>query len=147
MPEVKAAAARGSASATLRHSAWVAGGLTAAASLGLLLVLGPLSQLLFGDKFETSTSLVVAVVSVGVVRVAHSFAFAAATALVPEDELPGLAFLGTVAAAVVVAGAVVGARWGLHGIIYGAVPGWLFRTGVYASKANMAMRRHIVKLA
>jgi hypothetical protein len=109
--------------------------------VGLLLVLGPLGDLLFGDKFEIPISLVLAVLAVGIVRVAHSFAHAAATAIVPENELPRLAVLGTIAAVLVLVGAIAGAHWGLQGIVLGSLVGWIFRTAVYATRVHRAIRK------
>jgi len=140
MPELKSAADGRAASRVIRHSSWVAGVLSACASLVLLLVLGPLNHLLFGDKFAIPLSLVVAVLCVGIVRVAHSFAHAAATALVPDSELPGLAVLGTIATAVVLVGAIIGAHWGLPGIIYGSLIGWVLRTLTYAVRVYAFIR-------
>jgi O-antigen/teichoic acid export membrane protein len=140
MPELKSAADGKAVAKVILHSSWLAGVLSACASLCLLLVLGPLSSLLFGDKFEIPLSLVLAVLCVGIVRVAHSFAHAAATALVPESELPRLAVLGTIAAVLVVVGAIAGALWGLQGIVYGSLTGWLFRTAVYAGLVHQAIR-------
>ena len=141
MPELKSATDGGTSSKVIRHSSLVAVALSSCASVGLLLVLGPLGDLLFGDKFEIPISLVLAVLAVGIVRVAHSFAHAAATAIVPENELPRLAVLGTIAAVLVLVGAIAGAHWGLQGLVLGSLVGWIFRTAVYATRVHRAIRK------
>ena len=139
LPELRAATGRRAAVRAIRHHAWVAAALTSAASIGMLLALGPLNDLLFGDKFASPMSLRVAVVIAGLVRVAHAFANASALALVTEDRLPRLAALGMAGAFVVVAGSVVGAHWGLQGVVYGSMLGWIFRSAVYAVLVRQAL--------
>jgi hypothetical protein len=96
----------------------------------MLLALGPLNDLLFGDKFASPMSLRVAVVIAGLVRVAHAFANASALAQVTEDRLPRLAALGLAGAFVVVAGSVVGAHWGCRELSMDQSLGWIFRSAV-----------------
>jgi O-antigen/teichoic acid export membrane protein len=140
LPELKSAGDSDRISKMIWHHGLMAAVLTGLASLGLLALLGPLTDVLFGEKFRSPLSLVAAEIVAGLVRVAHSFANAAATALVPEAKLPQVAFYGTVGSVVLVAGAVAGAKWGLQGVIYGTICGWLFRSVVYGVMVRHALR-------
>jgi hypothetical protein len=105
-----------------------------------LLVLGPLSHLLFGDKFAIPLSLVVAVLCV------VSSGSRTASRMLPRPHsfrivsFLGLAVLGTIATAVVLVGAIIGAHWGLPGIIYGSLIGWVLRTLTYAVRVYAFIR-------
>jgi O-antigen/teichoic acid export membrane protein len=143
LPELASAPNRGGALRAIRHSGLIAAAISGAAAVAMLVVLEPLSHLLFGDKFHLTSGLVLAVVIAGLIRVAQSFANAAATALAPEEHLPRVAALGTLGAVLVVVGSIVGARWGLEGVIYGSILGWFFRTAVYAEIVREALRTKV----
>ena len=63
----------------------------------------------------------------GIVFCLNGFAQSTVSALADGSELSVVTLLGWVAVAIAVAGAVVGARWGLPGVIYGVGLGWLVR--------------------
>jgi O-antigen/teichoic acid export membrane protein len=139
LPELKAAEGSGRVSKAMWHQALVTTVLSVAASAALLVVIGPLSYLLFGEKFHSPPGLVIAVILAGLARVAQSFTNAAATALVPERNLPMVAHYGVVGSALLVVGAVAGARWGLQGVIYGTMFGSLFRAVAFGMLVRQAL--------
>jgi len=91
-----------------------------------ILVLTPLIERWFlAGKYHLPLSLVVAALFSGVAKIAHAFAKAAATALATPRELAFVNGAGWMSVALAIGGAVVAARWGLAGVIYGVGLGWL----------------------
>ena len=91
-----------------------------------ILVLTPLIERWFLDgKYHLSIGLLVAALFSGIAKIAHAFARAAATALATSRELAFVNWAGWLSAAVAVGAAVVGAPWGLTGVVYGIGLGWL----------------------
>jgi hypothetical protein len=72
-------------------------------------------------------SLLLAAIFSGVVKVMNSLARATAGALATTGELSIYNWLGWASVGVAFLGGVVGARWGLAGLIYGVGLGWLMR--------------------
>ena len=85
-------------------------------------------QLLLGDKYHLSGALILAAMVSGIAKVVNSFTRAAAVALATARELWVANVLGWLAVVVAVAAGVVGARWGLAGVIYGVTVGWVLRS-------------------
>jgi hypothetical protein len=71
---------------------------------------------------------VLAAVVSGVAKVFNAFIRATASALATTRELSAVNLLGWVSLAVGLLAAIVGARWGLSGLIYGVALGWLMRS-------------------
>ncbi len=91
-----------------------------------ILVLTPLIERWFlAGKYHLPLSLVAAALFSGVAKIAHAFAKAAATALATPRELAFVNGAGWMSVALAIGGAVVAARWGLAGVIYGVGLGWL----------------------
>jgi O-antigen/teichoic acid export membrane protein len=83
-----------------------------------------------GGKYHLSAALVLAAVVTGFAKVLNGFAQSAVSALAEPRELHLVAVLGWVSVVVAALGAVVGARWGLPGVIYGVGLGWVMRASV-----------------
>ncbi len=98
---------------------------------------------LLADRYHFSGALVLATLVAGCAKLVHAFSRAGVTALAEARELRLMNLLGWVSLAVSVIGAVVGARWGLAGVIYGVSLGWLFRTAA----AVTVMYRHLRAVA
>ena len=91
-----------------------------------ILVLTPLIERWFlAGKYHLPLSLIVAALFSGVAKIAHAFAKTAATALATPRELAFVNGAGWLSVALAIGGAVVAARWGLAGVIYGVGLGWL----------------------
>jgi hypothetical protein len=91
-----------------------------------ILVLTPLIERWFlAGKYHLPLSLVVAALFSGVAKIAHAFAKATATALATPRELMLVNGAGWVSVALAIGSAIVAARWGLAGVIYGVGLGWL----------------------
>ena len=91
------------------------------------------------DRYHFSGALVLATLVAGCAKLVHAFSRAGVTALAEARELRLMNLLGWVSLVVSVIGAVVGARWGLAGVIYGVSLGWLFRTAAGVT----VMYRHL----
>jgi len=91
-----------------------------------ILVLTPLIEDWFlADKYHLSMGLLVAALFSGVAKIAHAFARAAATALATPRELAFVNWAGWLSVALAVIASVLGAPWGLTGVVYGIGLGWL----------------------
>ncbi|CAN5904620.1 hypothetical protein BH24GEM1_BH24GEM1_06670 [soil metagenome] len=90
-------------------------------------------------KYHLPAALVLAALVSGVAKILNGFAQSTVSALADARELSMVMVMGWVAAAIAVIGAIVGARWGLPGVIYGVTLGWLVR----ASTAFVASARHL----
>ena len=80
---------------------------------------------LLADKYTLSPALVLAAVVSGVARVVSAFTDAAVVALGDTRQLALLNMLGWLAIGVGIGGTVLGARWGLVGVVYGGGLGWM----------------------
>ena len=90
-------------------------------------------------KYHLGASLVAAAIVSGIGKIANAFTKAIAAALAEPRELSLVNACGWVSVAASVAGALVGARWGLPGLIYGVAIGWFLR----AVFAGVLMVRHL----
>ena len=81
-------------------------------------------------RYEFPPLFVLAVIVAGLVRVLNGFTSAIITALATTRELVSWTVVSWILVFVTGAGAVIGAQWGLTGVIYGASLGWLVRFAV-----------------
>jgi O-antigen/teichoic acid export membrane protein len=96
-----------------------------AGAFTILAVTPLVERWLLAGKYHLSLGLVVAVLFSGIAKIAHAFAKAAATALATQRELALVNAAGWLSVALAIGSAVVAARWGLAGVIYGVSAGWL----------------------
>lgn len=87
---------------------------------------------LLAGKYHLTAALVLATIVSGVAKLVGALSKAAATAMASERELSLANVAGWVAIGLAVAAAVVGARWGLVGVIYGVAVGWFLRGLTFA---------------
>jgi O-antigen/teichoic acid export membrane protein len=83
---------------------------------------------LLGDKYHLGGALIAAALVSGIAKVINAFTRAAAVALATARELWMTNVLGWLAVVLAVAAGVIGARWGLAGVIYGVSLGWTLRS-------------------
>ena len=86
-----------------------------------------LVQWLFDGKYLITTSLLLAALITGLLKVLSGFSDGIITALGSTRELMSWNALGWFFVVIAGIGAIVGARWGLPGVIYGVALGWLGR--------------------
>lgn len=90
-------------------------------------------------KYHLPAALVLAGLVSGVAKILNGFAQSTVSALADARELSLVMVMGWVAVGISIVGAILGARWGLPGVIYGVTLGWLVR----ASTALVASARHL----
>ncbi|HUQ52205.1 MAG TPA: hypothetical protein VM692_08275 [Gammaproteobacteria bacterium] len=104
--------------------------ISAAGAIAILVLTPLIERWLLAGKYHLPLGLVVAVLFSGIAKIAHAFAKAAATALATQRELALVNAAGWFSVALAVGSAVVAARWGLTGVIYGVGVGWLAWAGL-----------------
>jgi hypothetical protein len=90
-------------------------------------------------KYHLSGSLLLAAIFSGVTKIMNSLSRAGAVALATASELSVLNWLGWVSVAVALLAGLIGARWGLAGLMYGVGLGWL----MWALTASYLTLRHL----
>ena len=108
-------------------------------SLGIWATMPLVEHWLLADRYDFSDALVVATLVAGCAKLLQAFSRAGVTALADRRELGLVNLSGWISLLVSIVGAVVGARWGLTGLIYGVAAGWLVRT----LAAVVIMYRHL----
>jgi O-antigen/teichoic acid export membrane protein len=78
-------------------------------------------------KYHLSGALIMATLFSGFAKIMNSFTKSIVTALASTSEVAIVNLLGWGSVAVAVIAAIIGARWGLAGVIYGVGVGWLVR--------------------
>jgi O-antigen/teichoic acid export membrane protein len=116
-----AAAAR----AVLRHELLVGLLLVVGSVVGVLLLAPLVFHFVLHDKYAISPGLMAATLAVGVARVAEGFSTTVVTALGSASKLARISALGWISLVVAIAGAILGSRFGLAGILCGTCTGWL----------------------
>ena len=111
----------------LRHELLVVAFVAGTTAIVLLIATVPVVSLIYGDRYPVTTSLVLAMVLAGHAKVVSTIAVSAGSALGTARQLAIVSTSGWIAVGIAIAGAIIGARWGLTGVIYGTSLGWLVR--------------------
>ncbi len=114
-------------------------GIAIAGSLAIWAAMPLVEHWLLADRYRFSHGLVLATLVAGCAKLFQAFSRAGVTALADARELRLVNLSGWASLLISIAGAAVGARWGLAGLIYGVAVGWLFRT----LAALVIMHRHL----
>jgi O-antigen/teichoic acid export membrane protein len=96
-------------------------------------------QWFLAGKYHLAGALLVAAIVSGVAKIANSFTKSIVSALATARELSLVNLLSWGSVALAIPAAVIGARWGLTGVIYGVALGW----GVRAMTAFAVTYRHL----
>ena len=108
---------------------------------GAIAVVVPLVERWFlAGKYHLTAALVLATIVGGIAKIANAITKAAATALASPRELSLANVSGWLTVGIAAAAAVVGARWGLAGVIYGVSLGWALRAVVFSVIAIRHLR-------
>jgi O-antigen/teichoic acid export membrane protein len=113
----------------ITHEAKLVGGVVVAGSVVIWFVTPLIEQWFLGGKYHLSGSLLLAALVSGVAKIMNAFTKSTVTALATPAEVFLVNLFGWASVALAVVAAVVGARWGLAGVIYGVGFGWLIRAG------------------
>jgi hypothetical protein len=127
LPRLRAATGIEERRRILRHEVYTVGAVVTVTCIGIWVVTPWLVEWALAGKYLLPPALILAALINGLFKVGSAFARAAATALADNRQLGYLNGLGWVAVVTAMVGAVVGARWGLPGVLYGVSLGWLFQ--------------------
>ena len=114
------------------HEARLVGAIVAGGVAVIWFVTPLLERWFLAGKYHLAGALVLAVVISGTIRVLNAFIRSIVSALATPAELSLISLFSWVSVVLAIGAAVVGARWGLAGVIYGVAFGWLMR-GLTAS--------------
>lgn len=86
-----------------------------------------LERWFLAGKYHLAGPLILATLVSGMIKVFNAFSKSTAAALATPRELAVINLVGWVSVVAAIAASVVGARWGLVGVIYGVAVGWAIR--------------------
>jgi O-antigen/teichoic acid export membrane protein len=111
----------------------------AVGSVAIWFVTPLIERWFLAGKYHLGGALLIAALVTGVAKVLNAFTKSTLTALATPSELTVVNILGWVSALVAIVAAVIGARWGLVGVIYGVGLGWLVRalTALYFTTRHL----------
>ena len=112
------------------HEARLVGGMAVLGSAAIWLFTPLLERWFLAGKYHLAGPLLLAVIASGLAKIANAFSKATAAAMADPRELSLINASGWISVGLALAGAWIGARWGLTGVIYGVAVGWLVRAAV-----------------
>jgi hypothetical protein len=114
--------------------------IAAAGALVILFAAPWVAEWLLAGKYHIPTGLMVAALVSAAVKLTDGFATTMVWALASPRQLAMLNWVSWTCAAVGLAGAWVGSRWGLIGLMYGVTLGWVSRGAVAGVLAGKLLR-------
>ena len=139
VPRLRAAASVMERRHLIAHEAKLIGVIIIVGSLAIWFLTPWIERAFLAGKYHLGGSLLLATIFSGVAKIMNSFTKATVTALATGSEVSVVNLLGWVSVGVAFAAAILGARWGLTGVIYGVGVGWLVR----ALTASYLILRHL----
>jgi hypothetical protein len=130
LPRLRAAASVLERRRLVSHEARLVGGMVLLASAAIWLFTPLVERWFLAGKYHLAGPLLLAAIVSGIAKIANAFTKAVAAAVAEPRELSLINFSGWVSVGLALAGAWIGARWGLTGVIYGVAVGWLLRAFV-----------------
>lgn len=138
-PRIRAAAGVVERRRLIAHEARLVSAIVVAGSVTIWFVTPLVERHFLAGKYHLGGSLLLATIFSGVAKVLNAFTRSTVTALASASELSIVNLFGWVSVAVAVVAAILGANWGLTGLIYGVGLGWLLR----ASTSFYITLRHL----
>jgi len=144
-PRLRAAASVVERRRLIAHEARLVSAIVVAGSVVIWLVTPLIERHFLAGKYHIGGSLLFAALFSGVAKVMNAFTKSTVTALATAGELSIVNLFGWVSVAVAVVAAILGARWGLTGVIYGVGLGWLMRalTALYLTLRHLELPESI----
>jgi O-antigen/teichoic acid export membrane protein len=127
LPRLRAATSVQRRRELIAHEAWLIGAMALLGSAFIWIVTPFIEHWFLAGKYHLSGALVLAALVSGVVKIVNAFTKSTVSALATRRELATVNLLGWASVALAVGAAILGARWGLAGVIYGVALGWLAR--------------------
>ena len=122
------------------HEALVVGGTCLAASIAVWAATPFILAWVLPGRYHIGQPLLLAAIVVGTLKVLASLVAATVNALGSSAQLALLSVIGWISIGVALLGALVGARWGLTGVVSGVGLGWAFRAIVISLLAIPHLR-------
>ncbi len=123
----------------IAHEAKLVSGIVVAGSVVIWFVTPLIERWLLLGKYHLGASLLVATLFSGVAKILNAFTKSTVTALATPAEVSLVNLFGWASVALAIPAALLGAHWGLAGVIYGVGLGWLAR----AVTACLLTLRHL----
>jgi O-antigen/teichoic acid export membrane protein len=139
VPRLRAAGSVAERRHLIAHEAKLVGAIVVAGSVVIWFITPVIESWFLQGKYHLGGSLLVAVLVSGIAKIMNSFTKSILTALATPAEISIINLLGWVSVALAIPAALLGAKWGLAGVIYGVGFGWLVR----ALSALYLTLRHI----
>jgi O-antigen/teichoic acid export membrane protein len=127
LPRLRAASTVTERRRLIAHEIKLVTGVIIAGSIAIWLLTPFIERSLLAGKYHLDGSLLLAAIFSGIVKIMNSVTRATAAALATTSELSVFNWLGWASVVVALLAGIVGARWGLAGLIYGVGVGWLMR--------------------
>jgi O-antigen/teichoic acid export membrane protein len=141
VPRLRVAASVPERRHLIAHEAKLVGAMVVAGSAVIWFVTPLIEQWFLQGKYHLGGSLLLAALVSGVAKIMNAFTKSTVTALATPAELSMVNLLGWASVALAVVAGVLGARWGLAGVIYGVGFGWLIRalTALYVTLRHLKL--------
>jgi O-antigen/teichoic acid export membrane protein len=141
VPRLRGAASVPERRRLITHEAKLVGGMVVAGSAVIWFVTPLIERWFLGGKYHLGGSLLLAALVSGVAKIMNAFTKSTVTALATPAEVSLVNLFGWASVVLAVVAAVLGARWGLAGVIYGVGFGWLVRalTALYVTLRHLKL--------
>jgi O-antigen/teichoic acid export membrane protein len=139
LPRLRAAGTVVERRQLVAHEAKLVGMMVLVGSAAVWVGTPVVERYLLAGKYHLPGSLLLAAIVSGIAKIANAFSKATASAVAEPRELSLVNLSGWLSVGLSIAGAFVGARWGLAGVIYGVGIGWFLRAAI----AFVLVGRHL----
>jgi O-antigen/teichoic acid export membrane protein len=139
VPRLRAAEDTAERRLLIAHEARLVGAIVVGGAIVIWFVTPLIERWFLAGKYHLAGALVLAAVVSGSAKVLNAFGKSIVSALSTPAELSLVNLLGWVSVAVAIMAGVLGARWGLAGVIYGVAVGW----GIRALSCFVLAARHL----
>lgn len=141
LPRLRAASTVAERRRLIAHEVKLVSVIILAGSIAIWFLTPWIERSFLAGKYHLTGSLLLATLFSGVAKIMNSVTKSTVSALATSSELWILNSLGWVSVAVALIAGIIGARWGLAGLIYGVGLGWLMRalTGSYLTLRHLKL--------
>jgi O-antigen/teichoic acid export membrane protein len=142
LPRLRAVGSAAEARAVIVRESFTALSMAAASSVGIVLVAPLVFDTLLKGKYQIGFSLIGATILVGLVKIWESFSTAVTMSCGSRRSMAIISVLAWICLAIAAAAMVIGARYGLIGILYGVGSAWVLLAvgGTYLAVVSLRAR-------
>jgi len=141
LPRLRAATSVPERRQLIAHEAKLVSVLVIGGSIAIWAVTPVVERWFLHDKYNLTGTLLLAALVSGVAKIANAFTRSTVTALATPPELSLVNLLGWLSVGLAIPAALLGAHWGLAGVIYGVGLGWFLRavTALYVTLRHLRL--------